>query len=204
MKRRNKPERHRSDDDITVEAMEPRLLLSADALGIDAGVLDQGLQQDMPWDIEQAADWWAPEVDAQAEGSSEFTLPGGLPSPIDSIDLAADTAAPAVDCDCLDAVETAPVQPASSLPGSEIVFVDAAVGDVEQLLSDLVDGRDAGSTEIYLIDGASDGVDTDHPHPVRADRMSMRSTSFLTARPGRSSSAAPRFRPAAWMAMPVN
>ena len=49
--------RYSADDDMSVEVMEPRLLLSADALGIDAGVLDGNAQAD-DWDLISASAWW--------------------------------------------------------------------------------------------------------------------------------------------------
>ncbi len=44
-------------DDYTVEPMEPRVLLSADALGVDAGVLDHDTAGQADWDLKDADDW---------------------------------------------------------------------------------------------------------------------------------------------------
>ncbi len=44
-------------DDYTVEPMEPRVLLSADALGVDAGVLDHDAGGYADWDLKDADDW---------------------------------------------------------------------------------------------------------------------------------------------------
>ena len=44
-------------DDYTVEPMEPRVLLSADALGVDAGMLDHDAAGQADWDLKDADDW---------------------------------------------------------------------------------------------------------------------------------------------------
>ena len=59
---------------MTVEAMEPRLLLSADALGVDSGVLDPDAQDRQPWDIERTNDWWsAGEQSSGTDASDDAT-----------------------------------------------------------------------------------------------------------------------------------
>ena len=54
---RRKRNRHPELDDYTVEPMEPRVLLSADALGVDAGVLDHDAAGRADWDLKDADDW---------------------------------------------------------------------------------------------------------------------------------------------------
>ena len=86
---------------------------------------------------------------------------------------------------------------------TEIVFLDAGVEDGQQLLADLHVTRRVSITQVHLIDANSDGVD--QIAQVLAGQQGIDCHPlFLMALPGRSSSAAAHFRPAAWMAMPVN
>lgn len=124
---------------LAIEAIEPRVLLSADALGIDTGLGDRSDDPVSTWDVDRAADWL---------GRADLR-------PVD------DTADVAIDplpaaCDC-----PAPVDgpPADAAPVREIIIIDSAVEDSEKLLSDLLDGRDRAGMQLYLLDAGRDGVE---------------------------------------------
>lgn len=51
--------RPQADTSIALEVMEPRILLSADALGVDSGVTDHDTPDDQDWGIDRARDWWS-------------------------------------------------------------------------------------------------------------------------------------------------
>jgi len=68
-----KRKKHSELDDYAVEPMEPRVLLSADALGVDAGVLDQGDNAESDWDLQDAHDWTTPLASHDAAESAPLS-----------------------------------------------------------------------------------------------------------------------------------
>ncbi len=145
------------DDDFIVEPMEPRLLLSADALGIDAGVLDREAADDPAWDAAiTLADWSQLAAAADDAGSVDASAPPDLPGLLNPVG----GADPADDCDCLDDLSPAPLTGAGDGAETprEIVFLDAGVDDGATLLADLAAGRDDPFYRVVLLDAARDGV----------------------------------------------
>jgi predicted outer membrane repeat protein len=143
-------------DGFIVEPMEPRLLLSADALGVDAGTLDRDATDDSSWDAETTlADWsqLAAAAGAPVDASASPDLPG-LPNLVGTAD-------PEDDCDCLDDPSPAPLAGAGdgAETSREIVFLDAGVDDGATLLAELAAGRDDPFYRVVLLDAARDGVE---------------------------------------------
>ncbi|MGB5764923.1 MAG: DUF4347 domain-containing protein, partial [Sedimenticolaceae bacterium] len=64
-------------DDYTVEPMEPRVLLSADALGVDAGVLDHDAAGQADWDLKDADDWTRSLASHDTADTAPLDLAGG-------------------------------------------------------------------------------------------------------------------------------
>lgn len=158
---RRKSKNSTADHEIYVEVMEPRVLLSADALGVDSSVFDRELQTQSDWDLTVATDWWV--CDAEDTTHSDAGDPTAeIPSlsvlySIDLQELSNNGLSPSGED--LDEIEL------SSSPGDkqtlyrELVFLDAGVIDGEQLLSDLLRNTDTATTQVYLIDSNSDGVE---------------------------------------------
>ena len=156
-----KKHRYPAGDDMSVEVMEPRLLLSADALGIDAGVLDGNAQAD-DWDLISASAWWGFDaidsgVDSRGNPAVEHAW-ADRQQPPELSTLNSDSAQQAVEQDNLDSLITVPSIDAEQIRYREIIFLDAGVADGEQLLTDLMGGADADLFQVYLIDSTSDGV----------------------------------------------
>ncbi|MGD8957726.1 MAG: DUF4347 domain-containing protein, partial [Chromatiaceae bacterium] len=143
-------------DDFIVEPMEPRLLLSADALGIDAGVLDREATDDASWDAETTlADWSQLAAATDAAGALDASGPPDLPALLNPLG----GADPVDDCDCLDDLGPAPLAAYGAETPREIVFLDAGVEDGATLLADLAAGRDEPFYRVVLLDAARDGVE---------------------------------------------
>ena len=156
-----KKHRYSIGDDISVEVMEPRLLLSADALGIDAGVLDGDAQTD-DWDLINASAWWGFDaIDSVVESPGNLAVEHALADlqpPPDLLTLTSDSAQQSVEEDTLDSLMTVPSIDGEQTRYREIIFLDAGVADGEQLLTDLMGSADADRFQVYLIDSTSDGV----------------------------------------------
>ncbi len=161
MRWNRKKHRYSAGDDMSVEVMEPRLLLSADALGIDASVLDGNAQAD-DWDLISASAWWG--IDAI---DSVVDRPGNLAvehawadrqQPPDLLTLNTDSAQQTGEDDNLDSLTAVPSIDAEQTRYREIIFLDAGVADGEQLLTDLMGSANPDLFQVYLIDSTSDGV----------------------------------------------
>ncbi len=153
--------RYSADDDMSVEVMEPRLLLSADVLGIDAGVLDGNAQAD-DWNLISASAWWGFDaidsgVDSRGNPAVEHAW-ADRQQPPELSTLNADSAQQSVEQDNLDSLITVPSINGEQTRYREIIFLDAGVADGEQLLTDLMGSADADLFQVYLIDSTSDGV----------------------------------------------
>ncbi|ASJ75285.1 DUF4347 domain-containing protein [Granulosicoccus antarcticus] len=148
-----------ADNDIFVEVMEPRVLLSADALGVDFSVLDRDGQHQADWDQTVAADWWGPQpidpVDTDSGSGDAYTTPGDLVAPALQA-LSENGAGP--ESESLDATDLLSSLDNSQALYREIIFLDTGVANGEQLLSDLLRDADPATTQVYLIDSATDGV----------------------------------------------
>ena len=125
--------------------MEPRLLLSADALGIDLPSIDTSLHDkhnDDPLDPANANDW------------STLIAPSG------SNYKSFDQKSVASDCDGYD--QSSDLAPRSientSTSHQQIIFIDSDIDDHNALLSDITANTKAQTTQIYLLDKDRDGV----------------------------------------------
>nr|MDJ0834444.1 DUF4347 domain-containing protein [Gammaproteobacteria bacterium] len=117
------------------EPMEPKILLSADAL---SGLLPS-----------------LPDVDDDAVGLGlQDSIDLLQASNLDSINQQSSEQSP--DLDDL-ALALAPVD--DSTPRLEIVFLDAGVENGEQLLEDLIAAEDHAITQVHILDTGSDGID---------------------------------------------
>ncbi|MCB1801396.1 MAG: DUF4347 domain-containing protein, partial [Gammaproteobacteria bacterium] len=118
---------------LAIEALEPRVLLSADALGVDTGL---DINESNPqWGVAEAQAW----------------LDGHNPASTDDIDALLNDDAPVTSSLTTPDDDTVNVR--------ELIIVDANVADSEQLLSELLAGRDRSSISIHLLDGKRDGVE---------------------------------------------
>ena len=156
-KRKSRP----ADHDIFVEVMEPRVLLSADALGIDSSVFDRDLQTQSNWDLTVASHWWAPDSkDTLRRDLDDPTATNPKPSGFSSFslqELSHEGVSPTDDR--FDALSLTPSIDDRQNLYRQIVFLDTGVIDGELLLSDLLRNTDTATTQVYLIDSSSDGVE---------------------------------------------
>ena len=119
-------------DDYTVEAMEPRVLLSADALGVDAGVLDPDSDDQFDWRPKDAEAWTASLANARQSADPDPDITESGPLSFDE----------------------------GQTDGRiEIVFLDAGVEDGQQLLADLLSREGTAITQMHLLDADSDGIE---------------------------------------------
>ena len=135
------------DNEFAVEAMEPRVLLSADALGIDIQTTDTGLLElhnDDPLDPANAADWGT--LTALNKGS-------GKPFDQQSSAGASDYGDESSSDYTLHAADNA------TTSGPQIVFIDSGVDDPDALLGDLAANAEQQPTQVYLLDADRDGVE---------------------------------------------
>jgi hypothetical protein len=127
-------------EQMVVEAIEPRVLLSAEALVVPPPPTSS--QQVL---IDAA-------TQAQLSGQQALLLSGGPGSA--AIDLSSMAAA--------SLIGQAGQQTAESTRPNEVVFVDPRVADYQKLLDQALQGRglpDAAKVEVVVLDLASDGVD---------------------------------------------
>ncbi len=123
--------------------MEPRLLLSADALGIDAGVLNPGANEESVWELATATDWTRTAA-TLTPGANAPPLPGAENSDDGTDDV--DVAVLSVKAD-------------ETQQHTEVVFLDAGVADGVTLLDGIINQNAASITQIYLIDASQDGIE---------------------------------------------
>lgn len=157
---RRKSKSRPADQDIFVEVMEPRVLLSADALGVDSSVFDRDSQAPPDWDLSAATNWWSDSKHALPSDLSDPVAENFSPSAFHSFnsqELINDGVSPVRDS--LDAMSLSSSIDVKQALYREIVFLDAGVVDGEQLLSDLLRNTNTATTQVYLIDSTTDGVE---------------------------------------------
>ncbi|GEC95377.1 hypothetical protein ZRA01_14500 [Zoogloea ramigera] len=127
-------------EQMVIEAIEPRVLLSAEALIVPPPP---------PAEAQVVAD--AAEL-AKASGQQALLLAAASGSP--AIDLSSMAAAPLIDL--------AGQQAARSVQPNEVVFVDPRVADYRKLVDQTLQGRgqaEPARVEVVVLDLSSDGVD---------------------------------------------
>lgn len=125
---------------VVFEALEPRLLLSADPL---AGAISDALTGPDPDDPD-----WADGVHAAANLPLAADPESALPGPLDLDAIAG-----------LDALADPAADVAAETPRVEVLFVDPGVPDYQQLLDSLGDESGGRHIEVVVLDGERDGVD---------------------------------------------
>ncbi|NND72195.1 MAG: DUF4347 domain-containing protein, partial [Rhodothermales bacterium] len=160
MKSRTKGRRLPIHNELFIEVVEPRVMLSADVLGLDAGVLERDLRHDADWDLTDAVSWWGSESSDTLDRDEESRIT----APADSGDLLS-TSLQLFDSNSESSVGHIPESLNSYLSDDnqqtryrEVIFFDTGVVDGEQLLSELLRDTDRSATQVYLIDSTSDGV----------------------------------------------
>ncbi len=164
MRLRNKRNQELEDHglgEFVVEPMEPRLLLSAEALGVDIGILDRDVTEVPSWDLAAAADWTAAIVADPAEDVTTQDFGIKAPEPLDIAAFSNGSAETTNDWNFLD-VLGAPPQSAD-IDGTddrrEIVFLDLKVADGATLLADLAARDGTQITQVHILNPHMDGVD---------------------------------------------
>ena len=136
-----------------IEVMEPRLLLSADALGVDLVGANDWDDGNVPWTGDAHPQWIA-----EALPPIEIDAPAPLPAAIDPEALVGDD-----DCACaedaLDALDAlAPLHSDSvGEHRTELVIIDAGVDDYATLIGDL--DLASGRYQVYLLNADQEGVE---------------------------------------------
>ena len=133
---RRKSKNNPAEQDIFVEVMEPRVLLSADALGVDSSVFDRGLHHQDDWELSVATNWWKGDANDISHSDSDSHT---VESP--------------------DALEQSSSVDDGHVNYREIIFLDTGVTDGEQLLSDVLLNLDTDTAQVYLIDSNTDGIE---------------------------------------------